>query len=74
MREVHVMTATLSDDGRTVRYTCTRCARCIEDGPDGLKVLARGDHGARHRGGQAAPEVRDIDADDAAAAPPPVLH
>ena len=72
MREVHVMTVTLSEDSRTVRYTCPWCRRCMEDGPQGLTVLVRGDPNARHRAGAVVPNMQDIETEDPPL--PPTLH
>jgi hypothetical protein len=55
-----------------MRYTCALCHRCIEDGPDGLKVLHRGDPNARHRGGRITSLAGDVEQDQPGA--PPVLH
>jgi hypothetical protein len=70
--EIHLMTAELISDRRTMRYTCALCHRCIEDGPDGLKVLHRGDPNARHRGGRITSLAGDVEQDQPGA--PPVLH
>ena len=50
-REHHVMTAELIEDRQTMRYTCPTCQRCLEDGPEGLALLHKGDQGASHQGG-----------------------
>jgi hypothetical protein len=72
MREVHVMTVSVCEDSRTVRYTCPWCRRCMEDGPQGLKVLFRGDVNARHRAGSLVPSVQEIEAEEPPL--PPTLH
>jgi hypothetical protein len=59
---VHPMTVERFADRQTTRYTCPVCQRCVEDGPDGLTILFRGDPQASHRGGVFALEVEDFDA------------
>ena len=49
--ESHVMNAVLIEDRQTVRYTCPVCLRCVEDGPDGITTIHKGDPSASHRGG-----------------------
>ncbi|MBK6852918.1 MAG: hypothetical protein IPG93_15135 [Burkholderiales bacterium] len=49
--EIHVMTAELIADRRTVRFSCPICHRCIEDGPEGITFIHRGDTSVRHQGG-----------------------
>jgi|APTNR8051073442_1049403.scaffolds.fasta_scaffold145238_1 hypothetical protein len=49
--EFHLMQAELSEDRATMRYSCPICDRCVEDGPEGLTILHRGDPAALHRGG-----------------------
>jgi hypothetical protein len=49
--ELHVMRAELIEERATMRYSCPLCDRCVEDGPDGLVVVHRGDAAASHRGG-----------------------
>jgi len=71
-RELHVMRAVLDEPRQTMRYTCGACERCIEDGPDGLRVLHRGDTTALHQGGHLAGVSMEIEA--APTEPPPVLH
>jgi hypothetical protein len=67
----HRMDTELIAERRTVRYTCPTCQRCVEDGPDGLRVLHKGDLSVGHRGGSL-----DIEQDEPAAVveTPPTLH
>lgn len=69
--EVHLMQVELIADRRTVRYSCAACGRVMEDGPDALVVLSRGDPQARHHGGTLREVQADVEADDS---PPPALH
>lgn len=69
-QDIHFMTAELIVDRRTVRYTCPVCDRCLEDGPDGLILIHRGDQAARHRGGSI--QMLDADAVQLASGPPAV--
>ena len=39
-------------DRQVTRYTCPTCQRCLEDGPDGIALLHKGDQEASHRGGR----------------------
>jgi hypothetical protein len=71
-REHHVMQAELDAEQGTMRYTCPRCRRCVEDGPDGIKIVHRGDLEAVHQGGSLAGPSLEIESEPAA--PPPVLH
>jgi hypothetical protein len=64
---VHPMTVERIADRQTTRYTCPVCQRCVEDGPDGLTILFRGDPAASHRAGVFALEIEEL---EAAAAPP----
>ncbi len=71
MTAQHTMETSWIEDRQVSRYTCRSCARCVEDGPDGLRVLVRGDQTASHRGGVFAAEVElEIEADPLAR----VLH
>jgi hypothetical protein len=47
------MAVELIADRRVTRYTCPTCQRCVEDGPEGVSVLYKGDQHASHRGGRA---------------------
>lgn len=49
--EFHVMQAVLSEDRATTRYNCPVCDRCVENGPDGITIVHRGNQNAVHRGG-----------------------
>ena len=71
-REFHVMTAVLVRERRTMRYTCTSCARCMEDGPEGLTLVHAGDRVARHRAGSLTPAV--VEVEQAPPSAPRVLH
>ncbi len=71
-RELHLMHAALDEERDTMRYTCRSCARCVEDGPDGLRVLHRGDLEAQHQGGSLNAVALEIEAEPPA--PPPLLH
>lgn len=71
-REFHVMNAELSRDRRTMRYTCPRCQRCMEDGPDGITVVFPGDRHAVHRAGTLKPAVDEVEA--ISPEPPRTLH
>jgi hypothetical protein len=69
--ELHVMTVELIADRQTVRYSCPICHRCLEDGPDGIIIIHKGDQEARHRGGNIATLGADIEQDRPRS---PVLH
>ncbi|MBI5717718.1 MAG: hypothetical protein HZC37_08530 [Burkholderiales bacterium] len=71
-RELHVMRAVLDEERQTMRYTCTACERCVEDGPDGLRILSRGDPEAVHQGGSLTALALELEPD--LAPPPPMLH
>jgi hypothetical protein len=58
---VHTMEVERLQDQQTTRYTCPVCQRCVEDGPDGLRVLFRGDVDARHRGGRFRVDVDAVE-------------
>jgi hypothetical protein len=47
----HTMDAQWIEDQLTTRYVCRQCARWVEDGPEGLRVVVRGDLHVVHRGG-----------------------
>jgi len=70
-RPVHLMQAVLDEAREVMRYTCSVCSRCIEDGPDGLRVVKKGDLEAVHRGGSLAPAMLDLESEPQ---PPPLLH
>lgn len=57
----HVMDAELIVERETMRYHCPVCERCVEDGPDGVRVLHRGDRSATHRGGSLTIDHEDIE-------------
>lgn len=72
---IHTMDTELIEDRATMRYSCPVCQRCVEDSPEGLVVLHRGDAAASHRGGplmEVQQEVEPIA--PAAAKPGRVLH
>lgn len=71
-RELHVMRAALDEDRQTMRYTCIACDRCVEDGPEGLRVLSRGDTEAVHQGGSLMGVGLEVEAD--LPPTPPTLH
>ncbi len=71
-QELHIMTAQLLADRQTMRYTCPVCQRCLEDGPNGLNVLHRGDQTVRHQSGTVVPNVQRVE--PAEQTPPPTLH
>ena len=60
-REFHLMTTEVLQDTRTVRYRCSTCGRCVEDGPEGITIVHKGDLTATHRGGVLAASVVDVD-------------
>ncbi len=66
VREVHLMQTELIADQRIVRHFCPTCGRCMEDRPDGLFVLVRGDPDAVHRGGSLVDLETELEQD-----PPP---
>ena len=68
---LHFMTTELSTDRRTVRYSCAVCDRCVEDGPEGLTVIHKGDSQARHRGGSIGLQQPEVSQDLPTR---PVLH
>jgi hypothetical protein len=49
--EVHVLQTELIADRQTVRYSCPVCHRCLEDGPEGITIIHKGEQQVRHRGG-----------------------
>jgi hypothetical protein len=51
---VHHMDTELITDRQTMRYTCAQCHRCVEDGPEGLRLIHKGDVSVAHSGGQFA--------------------
>ena len=70
-REVHRMTTEFVADRQLVRYSCAICQCCYEDGPDGLRLIHKGDARVAHRGGVLRVEQDDIDPGPDGA---PVLH
>jgi hypothetical protein len=70
-REYHVMNAELIEDRLTMRYTCTTCQRCLEDRPEGITILHKGDPRASHRGGSLRNSSVEI---EQVAPEKPVLH
>ena len=70
-REFHVMNAVLVEDRQTMRYTCPVCQRCLEDGPDGMTMIHKGDQSASHRGGSLGPAQCEVEQDAPAQ---PLLH
>ncbi len=71
VREVHLMQIELIADQQTVRHLCPTCGRCLEDRPDGLVVLVRGDTDAVHRGGSLGGLEAELEQD---APPGPMAH
>ena len=67
----HRMDTELIAERHTMRYTCPTCQRCVEDGPEGTRVLHRGDLSVGHRGGSF-----DLEHDEPTAMiePRPILH
>jgi len=71
----HRMDVELIAERAITRYSCPICHRCVEDGPEGLRVVHRGDTEVGHRGG-----VLSVDHDDeppghaAGRDAPPLLH
>ena len=60
-REFHVMNAELIEDRQTMRYTCPVCQRCLEDGPEGITTIHKGDQLAAHRGGSISSIQQDVE-------------
>lgn len=72
---IHLMDTELIEDRATMRYSCPVCDRCVEDGPEGLVVLHRGDAAASHRGGTLAEVQQEVEpVTPAAPATSRVLH
>jgi hypothetical protein len=71
-REIHVMSAELIEERRTMRYTCPICQRCLEDGPDGITIIHRGDRSAAHRAGRMVPNQVELEQEPDRG--PPALH
>lgn len=71
----HRMDVELIAERAITRYSCPICHRCVEDGPDGLRIVHRGDTRVGHRGGSIAV---DHDEEPSGSAPdpgtPPLLH
>lgn len=73
LTEIHLYEVTHIAELRTVRYTCRACGRCMEDRPEGLVLLDRGDAQATHSGGS----LNELNAEleqDVAPSPPPLRH
>ncbi len=68
---IHPMDAELIHDRQTMRYRCTVCAWCVEDGPEGVTVVQKGDPTAAHRGGALEVVTDDVEPDPQ---PKPLLH
>ena len=76
-REFHVMAVELIADRQVTRYTCPTCQRCLEDGPEGITLLHKGDQEASHRGGSLVGLQQDVEQDAVVArhpAEPRTLH
>ncbi len=69
--EVHLWTIELVADQGLVRYSCRSCGRCMEDGPDGLRLLTRGDTEVVHHGGSLSEPVVELQQHEP---PPTVMH
>jgi hypothetical protein len=69
--QVHHMDAELVHDRQTMRYRCTVCAWCVEDGPEGVTVVHKGDPTVAHRGGQLEVVTDEVEQDPQAK---PLLH
>lgn len=65
--EHHVMHAALGESAGTMRYSCPTCHRCVEDGPDGLRILVKGNQSAVHRAGALMVAPSEIEPPGAAA-------
>jgi hypothetical protein len=75
LHAIHLMDTELIEDRATVRYSCPVCERCVEDGPEGLVVLHRGDAAASHRGGRLSEVHQEVEAGaPATLSPGRVLH
>jgi hypothetical protein len=70
-REFHVMNTELIEDRQTMRYTCPVCQRCLEDGPEGITLIHKGDQSASHSGGSLGPAHCEV---EQARPAQPVLH
>jgi hypothetical protein len=69
--EFHLMQPVLNEDRATMRYSCPICDRCVEDGPEGITIVHKGDQSAVHRGGS----LRSIDHSmEQVSQPVPRLH
>jgi hypothetical protein len=60
-REFHVMTVERLAERQVTRYSCPTCQRCVEDGPEGITLLYRGDQDASHRGGSLRGFAQDFE-------------
>ena len=49
--EFHRMDTELLVERQTMRYSCRICQRTVEDGPDGITIVHKGDPTVAHRGG-----------------------
>lgn len=71
----HRMDVELIAERSITRYSCPICHRCVEDGPDGLRIVHRGDTEVGHRGGAIAVDHdEDPPASPARREGPPRLH
>ena len=57
----HPWLVELMADRQTVRYHCPLCGRCMEDRPEGLVLIDRGDETARHGGGSLSDSSCEVD-------------
>lgn len=71
--EFHLYEVTRIAEQRTVRYLCRTCGRCMEDRPEGLVLVHRGDTTVTHGGGTLKDTTLELDQD---ASPPsaPLRH
>ncbi len=49
--EFHRMDNELLPERQTMRYSCRICHRTVEDGPEGVTIIHKGDPTVAHRGG-----------------------
>ena len=68
------MRAELDEALGWMRYTCPTCHRCLEDGPDGLRVLRRGDLDAVHTGGTLEAPLVEVEGTGERPPPTTTLH
>ena len=71
---VHPMQVQRFAERQVTRYTCRICQRCVEDGPEGLTIIARGDPWASHRAGVFALEVDEVESTPASGPSGAALH